>query len=111
VSAVAERAVAAALGEDLPWVHHHAARARETRERFAAELRALGLDVLPSRANFVLVRTTRARRLAELLRDAGVAVRLFTTLPVVGDALRIGVGPWEMMQPVLDTLAAARGEE
>lgn len=107
VTSLAERAVAAALGEDLPWVRDHATRARETRERLAAELRALGLDVLPSQANFVMVRTPRARAFAALLHDAGIAVRLFQSLPVVGDALRIGVGPWEMLQPALDLLASA----
>jgi histidinol-phosphate aminotransferase len=114
VTSLAERAVSAALGEDLAWVRNHATRAQEMRERLAFELRALGLDVLPSQANFVMVRTPRARELAGLLRDAGIAVRLFPSLPVVGDALRIGVGPWEMLQPMIDVLAEAlkieRGE-
>jgi histidinol-phosphate aminotransferase len=104
VTSLAERAVAATLGEDLAWVRNHALRAREMRERLAAELRALGLDVLPSQANFVMVRTPRARELADRLRVSGVAVRLFTGLPVVGDALRIGVGPWEMLQRVVDVM-------
>ena len=106
VTSLAERAVTAALGEDLAWVRNHAVRAREMRERLAAELRALGMDVLPSQANFVMVRTPRARELAARLRDGGIAVRLFQSLPVVGDALRIGVGPWDMLQPAIDVLGA-----
>jgi len=105
VTSLAERAVAAALGDDIAWVRNHATRAQEMRERLAFELRALGLDVLPSQANFVMVRTPRAGELAARLRDAGIAVRLFESLPVVGDALRIGVGPWEMIQPLVDVLA------
>ena len=111
VTSLAERAVAAALGDDLAWVRNHATRAQEMRERLAFELRALGLDVLPSQANFVMVRTPRAREIAATLRDAGIAVRLFESLPVVGDALRIGVGPWELMQPLIDTIARGIGEE
>jgi histidinol-phosphate aminotransferase len=111
VTSLAERAVAAALGDDIAWVRNHATRAQEMRERLAFELRALGLDVLPSQANFVMVRTPRAGELAARLRDAGIAVRLFESLPVVGDALRIGVGPWEMLQPCVDVLAAALQRE
>ena len=107
VTSLAERAAAAALTDDLPWVRRHVALARETRERLGAELRALGLDVLPSRANFVMVRTPHAAAIAGRLRDAGVAVRLFVGLPVVGDALRIGVGPWEMIRPAVETIAEA----
>jgi histidinol-phosphate aminotransferase len=111
VSAVAERAVTAALTEDLAWVRAHVALARESRARLSTALAALGLDVLPSAANFVMVRTARAAALARRLGEAGIAVRLFTGLPVVGDALRIGVGPWELMRRALDVLEPALAAE
>ncbi|MFL5578396.1 MAG: pyridoxal phosphate-dependent aminotransferase [Gemmatimonadaceae bacterium] len=104
VSAVAERAVAAALTEDLPWVRRHARLARENRDRFAAELRRLGLCVLPSAANFVMIRTERASEIARRMAQAGIAVRLLTGLPVVGDALRVGIGPWGTMAEALDAI-------
>jgi histidinol-phosphate aminotransferase len=117
VNALAERAVLAALVESddaLGWVRAHAALAVENRERLAAGLRALGLAPLPSAANFVFVPTARARLIARGLRERGVLVRAFSGLPMdlaplaasEGAALRIGVGPWEMMQTVLDALGA-----
>jgi histidinol-phosphate aminotransferase len=117
VNALAERAVLAALVESddaLGWVRAHAALAVENRERLAAGLRALGLAPLPSAANFVFVPTARARLIARGLRERGVLVRAFSGLPMdlaplaasEGAALRIGVGPWEMMQAVLDALGA-----
>jgi histidinol-phosphate aminotransferase len=118
VNALAERAVLAALEESpdgLGWVRTHAALAVEHRERLTRELRALGLAPFPSAANFVFVPTPRARLLANRLRAAGVLVRAFSGLPrdlaalasSNGEALRIGVGPWDAMQAVLDALAAA----
>jgi histidinol-phosphate/aromatic aminotransferase/cobyric acid decarboxylase-like protein len=118
VNALAERAVLAALEESpdgLGWVRAHAALAVEHRERLTRELRALGLTPLPSAANFVFVPTSRARVLAGRLRTRGVLVRAFGGLPrdlavldaSNGEALRIGVGPWDTMQTVLDALADA----
>ncbi|HET7459089.1 MAG TPA: histidinol-phosphate transaminase [Gemmatimonadaceae bacterium] len=109
VTAVAERAACAVLDENLPWVREHAALARANRGRLADALRALGLDALPSAANFLLVATPRAADLARGLRARGVAVRLHRALPGVGDALRVGVGPWPMMQRLLDALADTIG--
>jgi histidinol-phosphate aminotransferase len=116
VNALAERAVLAALEESpdgLGWVRAHAALAMEHRERLTRELRALGLVPLPSAANFVFVPTPGARLLAGRLRARGVLVRAFSGLPrdlaalasSNGEALRIGVGPWDTMQAVLDVLA------
>jgi histidinol-phosphate aminotransferase len=115
VNALAERAVLASLQETdeaLGWVRAHAALAVEHRERLAAELRSLGLTPLPSAANFLFVPSARAVLLARRLRDCGVLVRGFSGLPrdlpalaaSNGEALRIGVGPWEMMQALLDSL-------
>lgn len=115
VNALAERAVLAALDESddaLGWVRTHAALAMENRERLAAGLRAIGFAPLPSAANFLFVPTARAAMLARRMREHGVLVRAFAGLPrdiVVlaesnGEALRIGVGPWEVMQQVLGTL-------
>jgi histidinol-phosphate/aromatic aminotransferase/cobyric acid decarboxylase-like protein len=46
------------------------------------------------------------------MRDLGVAVRPFESLPLVGDALRISVGPWEMIETMLvaldEAMAASR---
>lgn len=123
VNAVAERVATAVLrdGSDaLDWVRAHAEQARQIRERLQKALRGLGLEPLPSDANFVFVPTPRATELGARLRAAGVLVRLHTGLPTDlpalaasgGQGLRIGVGPWEAMQACLDALAAAvRGEE
>ena len=120
VNALAERAVLASLeiGDDaIGWVRAHAQLAVETREKLTAELRTLGLHALPSRANFVFVPDARASLLARRLRDCGVLVRGFTGLPrdmrslaeANGEALRIGVGPWAMMEKLLGSLDEVLG--
>ena len=118
VNALAERAVLAALEESdeaLGWVRAHASLAVQARERLSAGLLALGFVALPSAANFVFVPTPRAEAIARTLRARGVLVRAFAGLPTdlaalaasEGAALRIGVGPWPMMQAVLDALSEA----
>ena len=115
VNAFAERAALAALGESddaLGWMRAHVALALENRERLVVGLRALQLVPLPSAANFLLVPTGQAVLLARRMRERGVLVRAFAGLPrdlealagSNGEALRIGVGPWETMQRVLDVL-------
>ena len=103
VNAAAARAAVAALRE-RDWVMAKAAKAVEHREWLAGELRALGMDVLPSRANFLLARVRDAASLARRLRARGVLVRALPGLPVVGDAVRIGVGPWEAMMTLAKAL-------
>ena len=117
VNGLAELAVLAALetGPDgLDWVRECAALAIINRQRLTAALEALGLIVLPSVATFVMVPTSNAVPVAAALRERGILVRAFTGLPREieafaksgGAALRIGVGPWELME----TLLAALGE-
>ena len=110
VNAAAQRAALVALAE-RDWVMAKAAKAVEHREWLAGELRVLGLDVLPSSANFLLVRVRDARALARRLRARGVLVRALPGLPVTGDAVRIGTGPWEAMTAVAKALRAEVGEE
>jgi Histidinol-phosphate/aromatic aminotransferase and cobyric acid decarboxylase len=116
VSRVAEQAVLAALEPTMDgvlWVREHAAKAVENRERISIALRELGLNVLTSAANFVMVPDERASALASALRAHGVGVRWFGGLPspipdftrAQGTALRIGVGPWSSMQRLLDAFA------
>jgi len=115
VGGLAERAVLAALEptpNGLEWVRVHAALAIANRDRLVVALRQLGLSALPSAANFVLVPAARASELVQLMRARGVFVKSFAGLPLEiaafaeqgGSALRIGVGPWEMMQTLLDVL-------
>jgi histidinol-phosphate/aromatic aminotransferase/cobyric acid decarboxylase-like protein len=85
-----------------------AAQAVRNRERFASALRAHGFDPLPSAANFLLVPVPDATLLAERMRERGVAVRPYPGLPDLGDALRITIGPWPMMEIALEALVAAR---
>jgi hypothetical protein len=42
------------------------------------------------------------------MRARGVAVRPYPGLPGIGDAIRITIGPWPLMQLALDALLAAR---
>ena len=120
VTSLAERAAVAALSDDeggRAWVLEHARLAREVRDRLAVELRTRGLTPAPSDANFCFVPHADARRIARGLAERGVRVRVHGNLPTAvaalrdagGMALRIGVGPWDAMQTLLDALDATLG--
>jgi histidinol-phosphate aminotransferase len=115
VNTIAERTVLAALepsDDGLRWVRERATLAVSNRVRLIAELFQMGFVALPSAANFVMIPTPRATELFRALSSRGVLVRAFTAMPQDlavlaesnGAALRIGVGPWEMMTTLLDTL-------
>ena len=108
VSLLAEAAAVAALREDVGWVRARAAEAVEVRGRLVEALRADGLAPLPSEGNFVLVPLPGAPAAAARLRERGVAVRPFAGLTGIGDALRIGCGPWEQVRTALDALREVR---
>ena len=110
LNAMAEKMAIAALRHDRDWIDEHVALAVQLRERLANELRALGLSPMSSSANFVCVPIANCVAVGQALRSRGVAVRPFPSLPHVGDALRISVGPWELLQRLLDALAPAIAE-
>ncbi|MEO7457874.1 MAG: histidinol-phosphate transaminase [Gemmatimonadaceae bacterium] len=115
VSSLAERAVLAALGDDdggVRWVHQHAGLAIANRARLCAELVGAGFTPIPSAANFVMVPAQNAAAIQLALAARGILVRAFGGMrgdtPALaasgGAALRIGVGPWDMMTSLLDAL-------
>lgn len=109
VNSLASRAAEAALGDGLQWVREHLAIAVDHRERLAEQFRRRGLSPIRSAANFVLVPIRDAGFIAARMRDRGIAVRPFESLPPIspalvesgGGALRFSVGPWEMMEQAL----------
>lgn len=106
VNALAERAAIAAIESDLPWVAERVANVVANRSRFQEQLALRGIASLPSAANFVLVPLRDSTAAARRLRTAGIGVRVLTGLHGIGDALRIGIGPWDLMQRCLDALGA-----
>ncbi|MEO7103357.1 MAG: histidinol-phosphate transaminase [Gemmatimonadaceae bacterium] len=104
VSGVAQRAAVAALTDGRAWVDEHVRTAVANRDRLAACLKSIGLESLPSDSNFLLVPVTDATNLDLQLRTMGIAVRPFTSLRRIGDALRISIGPWSMMERCVDAL-------
>lgn len=107
VSVVAERAACAALTDDRTWVQAHVDEAIANRGRLATELATLGLSPLPSAANFLLVpagATPSAATIVRRMREIGVGVRPYTGLRAIGDAVRVTIGPWDMMDAFLGAL-------
>lgn len=101
VTALAEAMAIAALDHDREWVNARIAEVLESRARFVEWLDAHALRTLPSAANFVLIVVSDAASKAAALRERGVAVRPFPAARGIGDALRISVGPWEIMERAL----------
>ncbi len=113
VNAMAARAAVTALGDDLAWVRERVEDVVALRARLTDALRALGIEALPSRANFVLAPLPDAPQVAAALRARGVAVRHFETLaapagtPLAatrGSAIRITVGPWPLLERALGAM-------
>jgi histidinol-phosphate aminotransferase len=110
LTALAERMAVAAVRDDRAWVEEHVALAVALRERLAGALRARGFAPLPSGANFVCVPVPRSVAVGQAMRARGVAVRPFPDLPHIGDALRISVGPWPLLERCLAAFDAAVAE-
>lgn len=109
VNIFAEKAAICALTEDLDWVNEKIAEAKVNRTRLMSELMDMGFKPIPSQANFILVPIDNATEVDRQMRALGVAVRPLPDLAVVGDALRISIGPWEMMEECLKTLKKVVG--
>ena len=107
VSALAERAAIVALGNDRGWVVDRANDVITNRARFRAELSKRGIASLESSANFVLVPLADCADAAQRLERAGIRVRALPGLAVIGDAIRVAIGPWDMMERCVDALVAA----
>jgi len=103
VDRVAEEVGIAALS-DGAWFEQNRARIIATRGQTEGRLRALGLDVIPSAANFLFAGLpgVPARVLYNALRDEGILVRYFEK-PRIDEYLRISIGTPEDM----DALCAA----
>ena len=75
-------------------------------------MQQLGSRRAAFRGELRLGSAARAVEVSRAMADRGVLVRAFTAMPrdlpefaeSNGAALRIGVGPWEMMQTLLDVL-------
>jgi histidinol-phosphate aminotransferase len=104
VNASGERAAVAALTLDRGWVQSRIADVLQNRGRLTEALRGMGLSPIPSASNFVLVPVRDALALGREMRRQGVAIRPFPNLVGIGDAIRISIGPWEMMEAVLAAL-------
>ena len=106
VSAVAEQAAAAAVRNDQAWLEEVVRKTRVIRQATALRLRGLGFAVSSSDANFVAVTVTNAAEAGAFLAARGIAVRAMTAVPVVGDVLRITIGP----EPLMDRLVEAMSQ-
>lgn len=108
VGGLAEACAVAVLTQDREWVQRGVREVKAVRSQFAAELQARGFVVATSEANFVLVPVPgSAVQVAARMRQSGVSVRAFEALPGLGDALRISIGPREMMTACLRALEEA----
>jgi histidinol-phosphate/aromatic aminotransferase/cobyric acid decarboxylase-like protein len=116
VNQMAERGAIAALRDASGWAERVVEETVQNRERLAGELQMRGLRPLPSQANFLLVPVAPASavKLNEALKDRGVAVRPFPDLAGIGEAIRVTIGPWEMVEwflAALDDLMPGREDE
>lgn len=104
VGALAEACGVAVLTHDEVWVSQRIEAVVRERERFREALVARGLRPLPSAANFLLLPMDGAEAVAHRMRERGVSVRAFTGLEGVGEAVRISIGPRELMEACLTAL-------
>jgi histidinol-phosphate aminotransferase len=104
VARLTAEAAAAAVRDASGWVARTVTECLANRERLWKELDRRALRPLESSANFILFAAPSGSAKDDLvaLRELGVQVRPFTGIPDLGDALRVTVGPWPLLERFLD---------
>lgn len=90
-----------------PYYQEKCAAIIRTREETAQKLKDLGVTVLPSRTNFLFLKSDKigGRELYEKLKDRGILVRHFGN-PRIADYIRLTIGTDGQMALCLDALRA-----
>ena len=101
-----EIVLAALQPESLAFARERIAQIRSERERLSNELAALPgvIEVLPSQANFVLVRLADRNAFAAAARRGGVLVRSFDGEPALAECIRVTIGKPEDNTQLLDAV-------
>ena len=104
VDRLAELAATAAI-EDSDYFNHCRQKIIDTREWTAAQLQALGFEILPSMANFIMAKPDEvtAEILFAQLREHKILVRYFQK-PRIDEYLRISIGTDQEMQALMTVL-------
>lgn len=91
--------------EDEPYFEKCCQTIREVRAWTAAELEALGFEVLPSQTNFVFAKSNRLAggELYQRLKKRGILVRWFDSARI-RDYVRITIGSREQMTALIDEI-------
>lgn len=101
-------AIAGAIAafEDQTYFENTISKVVATRENTSLALAALGFDVIPSNANFILARfpTLSAESLYLTLRERGILVRYFKEARIA-DYIRISIGSDDEMQTLISALS------
>lgn len=105
VDRAAQAAAAAALA-DRAYFEETRQKVMATRTWAAAELKKLGFDLCPSKANFLFVRhpDRPGKAIFDALRQEGILVRRWD-IPEIVDRLRISIGTQEEMQTLIRVLS------
>jgi histidinol-phosphate aminotransferase len=103
-------AQASALGalEDGEWVNLCRRRNRAGLEQVSAGCASIGLEVVPSQANFLLVKVGNGRKVFEELQARGIITRPMSES--LNEYLRISIGTEEQNERALKTLAQVMKE-
>ncbi len=112
VARLASEAAAAALRDESGWMAEIVQLTVRNRTRLAAELASRGYATEASWANFLLVTmpAPSAQEVVAALRRVGVGVRPFSDIPGLGEAVRVTVGPWPLMERFLTAIDHIFGE-
>lgn len=110
VNAVALAVLPDAL-QDQQYVERYVAEVKQGRQILEQELRTLGLQYWPSRANFVLVRIGPAyTEFMQEFRARGILVRDRNSDPGCEGCVRLTVGSYEHTQMLISTLRDVAGK-
>jgi len=102
VSWFSQKAAVAAL-QDVHHMRENAERIKQTRKKFSEAMEGLGYEVLPSQANFVMVKKpgVNLESVYQYLKQQKILIRFFLEWP---DSLRISIGTESDMHTLVQVL-------
>ncbi len=91
VSSISQEIVSQAL-DQKSGLQKSITQTKDLKKQLERDLTVLGMPIIPTQTNFVLAKIPNAKKIYQQLAQQKIIVRDRSTLPYLGDALRITVG-------------------